>query len=70
MEGNLLQLLKLRSDDCPGLNSWITEQKYFSPTILNEQIAQIEMGLLKKLLSDIRSAEFFLNNRWRSYGYK
>ena len=59
MEGNFLQLLKLRSDDCLGLNSWITEQKYFSPAILNEQIAQIEMSLLKKLLSDIRSAEFF-----------
>ena len=25
LEGNLLQLLKLRSDDYPGLNTWITE---------------------------------------------
>ena len=59
MEGNLLQLLKLRSDDCPGLNSWITERKYFFPAILNQQIALMGLSLLRKLLSDTRSAEFF-----------
>ena len=50
MEGNLLQLLKLRTDVFPGLNSWITERKYFSPAILNEQIALMGLSLLKKLL--------------------
>ena len=29
MEGNLLQLLKLRSNDCSQLNTWIRERKYF-----------------------------------------
>ena len=59
LEGNLLQLLMLRSDDCPDLNRWIKERKYFSPAILNEQIALMGLSLLRKLLSDIRSAEFF-----------
>ena len=29
LEGNLLQLLKLTSEDYPDLNSWIRECKYF-----------------------------------------
>lgn len=29
LEGNLLQLLKLRSEDCLQLNTWISEKKYF-----------------------------------------
>ena len=62
MEGNLLQLLNLRSEDYPDLNSWIRERKYFSPTIFNEQIALMGVSLLRKLLSDIRSAEFFFSN--------
>ena len=59
MEGNRLQLLKLGSDACSGLNSWITEQKCFSPVSLNEQIALMGLSRFRKLLSDIRSAEFF-----------
>ena len=39
LEGNLLQLLKLRSSDCTDLSKWISERKYFSPVILNEQIS-------------------------------
>ena len=31
MEGNLLQLLELRSEDCPELKKWLSERKYFSP---------------------------------------
>lgn len=46
MEGNLVQLLMLRSYDCPDLETWIRERKYFSPPILNEQIAL--MGCTKK----------------------
>ena len=44
MEGNLLQLLKLRNDDCPGLNSWNMERKYFSPANHNEQITLMELS--------------------------
>ena len=59
MESNLMQLLKLRSNDCPQLEVWIRERKYFSPVILNEQIAIMGRSLILKLLSDIRSAEWF-----------
>ena len=55
IEGNLLQLLAFRSEDCPELNSWLRDRKYFSPDILNEQIAL--MG--RRVLKDIRSATWF-----------
>ena len=59
LEGNLLQLLILQSHDCPDLLTWIKERKYFSPQIVNEQIALMGHSLLRKLLEDIRSAEWF-----------
>ena len=59
MEGNLLQLLKLRSNDCSELNTWIRERKYFSPQILNEQISLMGLSVLRGLLSDIRRAYWF-----------
>ena len=31
IEGNLLQLLRLRSGDCTQLSTWIAERKFFSP---------------------------------------
>jgi len=59
MEGNLLQLLQLRGDDCPEMKTWINERKYFSPDILNEQIALMGLHILREILQDIRSAEWF-----------
>ena len=59
MEGKILQLLNLISDDFPGLNGWITERKYFSPAILNQQIALMGLSLLRKLLSDSEVQRFF-----------
>ena len=44
MDGNLMQLLQLRSNDCPEISNWISERKYFSPDILNEQIALIGLA--------------------------
>lgn len=35
-EGNLLQLLYLRSEDDPQLARWVKTQDYLSPTIVNE----------------------------------
>lgn len=37
-ESNIIQLLQLCSDDDPQLKKWLSDQKYFSPDILNEQI--------------------------------
>ena len=53
MEGNLVQLLMIRSQDCPDMETWIREWKYFSPPIPNEQIALMGCCLLRKLLSEI-----------------
>ena len=33
-EGNLIQLLYLRSDDCPKLSKWLRNQQYLSPEII------------------------------------
>lgn len=60
LEGNLLQLLMLRASDFPQLDSWIKERKYFSPTILNEQISLMGLQLLRSFLDDIKQAQFFL----------
>ena len=36
-EGNLQQLLKLRSLNVPALKQWISERKYFSADVIREQ---------------------------------
>ncbi len=59
IEGNLLQLLTFRSSDCAALSTWIRERKYFSPTILNEQIALMGLNVLRELLKDTKRAEWF-----------
>jgi len=56
LEGDLLQLLKLRSEDCSQLNVWIQERKHFSPQILNEQISLMGLSVLRELLVAIREA--------------
>ena len=56
LEGNFSQLLALRQKDAPVLGQC---EKYLSPTIQNELIAQIGTSLLRGLLSDIRAAKFF-----------
>lgn len=38
IEGNLMQLLLLRSEDCCELKKWVEEKKYLSSEIVNEQI--------------------------------
>ena len=59
LEGNLLQLLKLRSDDCTDLTTWIRERKYFSPVILIEQISLMGLTVLRCLLNDIKEVQWF-----------
>ena len=59
IEGNLLQLLQLRSEDCPGLSRWVNDRKYFSPDILNEQIKLMGLSVLRKVLEEIRGVPWF-----------
>ena len=35
-EGNLMHLLRLRSDDNPRIKQWIKDSKYLSVDIINE----------------------------------
>lgn len=58
-EGNLMQLLKLRSKDDPQLLTWLSDGKYLSPSIINEQIKLMGDYVLRGLLTDIRRALWY-----------
>ena len=58
-EGNLIQLLKLRAEDDSQLRTWLSDGKYLSPVIVNEQIKLMADSVLRGLLSEIRSAPWF-----------
>lgn len=58
-EGNLIQLLKLRCDDDRELQLWLTEGRYLSPVIVNEQLKLMANQLLRSLLSDVKSVSWF-----------
>ena len=58
-EGNLMQLLKLRCEDDAELKTWVSERKYLSPVIVNEQIKQMADHVLHSLLTEIISAPWF-----------
>ena len=58
-EGNLCQLLLLQSNDSPQLASWLKKREYISPQILNEMTALCGNAVLRQLLSDISSFDYF-----------
>ena len=58
-EGNLIQLLKLRSEDDSGLKVWLSERNYLSPTIVNEQIQLMADFVLRQFLTEIKRAMWF-----------
>lgn len=58
-EGNLLQLLLLRSSDCPTLGAWIKKRDYLSPEIINEVISICGQTVLRNLLQNIKAAEHY-----------
>ena len=49
-DGNLVQLMELRSEDSPGLRRWLDSNHYLSPQIVNEMITLMGNTLLCKLL--------------------
>ena len=61
-DSNLYQLLLLQSNDCPQLKAWLSDKKYFSPDILNEQISIMGQELARSLLQEIRKAVVFSMN--------
>ncbi len=38
-EGNLMQLLSLRREDCSELKGWLKDKNYLSSEIINEMIS-------------------------------
>ena len=58
-EGNLSQLLRLRSEDDPQLRVWLRDKKYFLPEIVNEQIKLMANTVLRSILIEIQSAGWF-----------
>ena len=58
-EGNLYQLLLLQSKDSPQLASWLKKREYISPSIVNEMITLCGNTILRQLLNDILSAQYF-----------
>ena len=58
-EGNLVQLMLLRCEDCPCLEQWLVAKKYLSHEILGELVGLMAKYILRKILSDIREAAVF-----------
>ena len=58
-DGNLFQLLKLRSQDDPQLITWLNDHNYYSPDILSEQIELMAHSILRGVLKEINSAGWF-----------
>ena len=57
-EGNLYQVLRCRGEDVPGLEAWLKKGDYRSHDIVNELVELMYMQLLRKLLAEVRAAEF------------
>lgn len=51
--GNLHQLLVMLSGDCADVKSWISEKRYMSHEIVNEQICMMANTLLRSLLTKV-----------------
>ena len=50
-EGNLYQLLLLRSEDDPSLSQWLKRKDYVSPEVINELIIALGNTVLRKNLT-------------------
>ena len=51
--------MKLRGEDDPHLQTWLSDGRYLSPVIVNEQIKLMADNVLRGLLSEIRSVPWF-----------
>ena len=52
-EGNLMQLLMLRVEDCAGLKQWLRNSKYLSRGIATELVSIMAKSVLLDILSEI-----------------
>ena len=58
-EGNLYQLLLLQAKDSIQLASWIKKRDYISPANVNEIISISGNTVLRQLLQEIQTADWF-----------
>ena len=60
-ESNLRQLLELRANDIPSLQSWLqrTKYKWISHQILNENLELMAHDVLRSLIDEVREAEHY-----------
>lgn len=58
-EGNLYQLLLLRSEESPQMREWLSKKEYISPDIVNELIKIMGQTVLRSILAQIRSSMWF-----------
>ena len=56
IEGNLMQLLLLRAEDCAELNQWVKDKHYLSSEILTEMISLMGRKVTLQLLEDIHAS--------------
>ncbi|KAK3918435.1 LOW QUALITY PROTEIN: Zinc finger MYM-type protein 1, partial [Frankliniella fusca] len=58
--GNLMELLEERVLDCPELADWLKRRdKWLSSDIQNEILEMLSHAVLRRLVSDIKKAEFY-----------
>jgi hypothetical protein len=55
LNGNLIQLLKTRSEDVPELNDWVRSGQYLSPLIINELNEMMGNTVLRGILKDTKN---------------
>ena len=58
-ESNFHQLLTLRCEDDNGLRTWLQQNKYMSPEIVNECILLMSNCVVRNILNKIHDAKFF-----------
>jgi len=56
VNGNLVQILRLRAEDEKDISDWIANKKYISHDIVNESLEIMGNTLLRNLLCDIRKS--------------
>ena len=59
LDGNLYQLLLLRSEnDCP-MKNWLSKREYISPEIVNELITIMGQYVLRNILAKVKEAMWY-----------
>lgn len=53
VDGNLFQLMQLRSADIPGLHQWLDNKKYLSHDIINELAKEMALIILRSICVEV-----------------